>query len=182
MTRRIVLFFLAGLGLMATPVFGQNPAQAPLRIFLNEVQPGVLSAPQYCTLVFNDHRFHSERADIKHGQDSNRKVYEGQLSDADWNSLTAVIDSKEFVDLKIPAYVPPLVMQDTHPYTISVARDNNFQNMEFLDAKSLKPYEPQVKPLLQWWKTMRGRHTPESSSPADTRCALDKTHPVFSQW
>ena|SRR5258708_4564038 len=180
-TRRIVPLLLVGVGLMATPGFGQQPAQAPLRIFLNEVQPGVLSAPQYCTLVFNDRHFHSERADIKQGRDSNRKVYEGQLSDADWNALLAVIDSKEFSDLKIPAYVPPLVMQDTHPYTISVARNNNFQNMEFLDAKSLKPYEPQVKPLLQWWKAMRGRHTPESSSSADTRCALDKTHAVFSQ-
>jgi len=79
------------------------------------------------------------------------------------------------------SYFPPPVMQDTHPYTISVARNNNFQNMEFLDAKSLKPYEPQVKPLLQWWKAMRVRHMPESSSSADTRCALDKTHAVFSQ-
>jgi hypothetical protein len=180
-TRQIVLFLLVTLWLMATSGSAQRPAQAPLRIFLNEVQPGVLSAPQYCTLVFNDHHFHSEKADIKHGQDSNRRVFEGQLSEADWNALIAVIDSKEFRDLKIPAYVPPPVMQDTHPYTISIARDNNFQNMEFLDAKSLKPYEPQVKPLLQWWKAMRRRHTPESSAAADSRCALDKTHAVFSQ-
>lgn len=182
MTRRIACFFLAGLGFLACPGFSQPPTQSPLRVFLNEVQPGVLSAPQYCTLVFDDHRFHSERADIKQGRDSNRKVYEGQLSDADWNSMIAVIDSKAFVDLKIPAYVPPPVMQDTHPYTISVARGDSFQNMEFLDVKSLKPYEPQVKPLLQWWRTMRGRRIPESSTPADARCALDKTHAIFSQW
>ncbi len=181
MTRRIILFLLAALGPMAAPGFCQQSPPAPLRIFLNEVQPGTLSAPQYCTLVFNDRHFHSERANIKHGHDSDRKVYEGQLSEADWSALIAVIDGKEFRDLKIPAYVPPPVMQDTHPYTISVARDNDFQNMEFLDNKSLKPYEPQVKPLLQWWKTLRGRHTPESNLPADARCALDKTHAIFSQ-
>ena len=54
------------------------------------------------------------------------------MSDADWNSLTAIINSNEFRDLKVPPTVPPPVMQDTHPYTISVARDKGFQNMEFL--------------------------------------------------
>jgi hypothetical protein len=179
MTRTIA--FLLVLGLTATAGSGQAPANAALKIFLNEVQPGVMSAPQYCTLVFADHRFHSEKADIKQGRDTNRKMYEGQLSDSDWNTLVAVIDSPGFRDLKVPQTVPPLVMQDTHPYTISVARDHNFQNMEFLDNKSLKPYESQVKPLLQWWKSFRGQRTPESSAHADARCALDKTHAIFSQ-
>jgi len=140
-----------------------------------------MSAPQYCTLVFNDRHFHTEKADVKQGRDSDRKVYEGQLSDTDWNALVGIIDSVAFRDLKVPGTVPPPVMQDTHPYTISVARDHNFQNMEFLDNKSLKPYESQVKPLLQWWKSFRGQRTPESSAYADARCALDKTHAIFSQ-
>jgi hypothetical protein len=169
------------LGLTATAVSGQAPANAPLKIFLNEVQPGVMSSPQYCTLVFDNRRFHSEKADIKPGGDTGRKIYEGQLSDSDWNALIAVIDSPGFRDLKVPQTVPPLVMQDTHPYTISIARDKDFQNMEFLDNKSLKPYQSQVKPLLQWWKSFRGQRTPESSAWADTRCALDKTHAIFSQ-
>ena len=179
MTRPIA--FLLMLGLTATAVSGQAPANAPLKIFLNEVQPGVMSSPQYCTLVFDNRRFHSEKADIKPGSDTGRKIYEGQLSDSDWNALIAVIDSPGFRDLKVPQTVPPLVMQDTHPYTISIARDKDFQNMEFLDNKSLKPYQSQVKPLLQWWKSFRGQRTPESSARADTRCALDKTHAIFSQ-
>ena len=179
MTRPIA--FLLMLGLTATAVSGQAPANAPLKIFLNEVQPGVMSSPQYCTLVFDNRRFHSEKADIKPGSDTGRKIYEGQLSDSDWNALIAVIDSPGFRDLKVPQTVPPLVMQDTHPYTISVARDKDFQNMEFLDNKSLKPYESQVKPLLQWWKSFRGQRTPESSATADARCALDRTHAIFSQ-
>ena len=177
----VPFLFLLALGLTATAGFSQQTTPAPLRVFLNEVQPGAMSAPQYCTLVFNDHRFHSEKADIKHGRDANRKVYEGQLSDADWNALLAIIDGKGFRDLKVPQTVPPLVMQDTHPYTISVARDKEFQNMEFLDNKSLKPYETQVKPLLQWWKSFRGQRTPESRSSPDARCALDNTHAIFSQ-
>ena len=179
MMRRIA--FLLVLGLTATAGSGQAPSNATLKMFLNEVQPGVMSSPQYCTLVFANRRFHSEKADIKQGNDTGRKIYEGQLSDSDWNALVAVIDSPGFRDLKVPQTVPPLVMQDTHPYTISVARDNNFQNMEFLDNKSLKPYESQVKPLLQWWKAFRGQRIPESSASADPRCALDKTHAIYSQ-
>jgi hypothetical protein len=179
MSRPIAFLFL--LALTATAGSGQQPGHPSLRMFLNEVQPGAMSAPQFCTLVFDDHHFHFEKADIKQGRDSNRKVYEGQLSDADWNDLVAIIDGPEFRDLKVPRTVPPLVMQDTHPYTISVARGKDFQNMEFLDSKSLKPYESQVKPLLQWWKSVRGHRTPESSAAPDPRCALDSNHGIFSQ-
>ncbi len=181
MTMTRTISFLLVLGLTTAAGSGQAPANAPLKMFLNEVQPGVMSAPQYCTLVFANRRFHTEKADIKQGRDTDRKIYEGQLSDSDWNALDAVIDSPGFSDLKVPQTVPPLVMQDTHPYTISSARDQDFHNMEFLDNKSLKPYESQVKPLLQWWKSLRGQRTPESSAPADARCALDKTHAIFSQ-
>jgi hypothetical protein len=140
-----------------------------------------MSAPQYCTLVFDDHSFHSEKADIKHGSDVDRKAFQGKLSDADWNSLISIIDRKDFSDLKVPRTVPPLVMQDTHPYTISVARGPDFQNMEFLDNKSLKPYEAQIKPLLQWWKSVRGQRGNESSTTPDPRCALDSTHAIVAQ-
>jgi len=161
--------------------FAQEPAHASLKLVINEVSPGVMSSDQYCTLVFADHTFHSEKANIKNSKGSERKIYEGSLSDSQWNGLTAIIDSPQFRDLKIPQTVPPLIMQDTHPYTISVARDKDFQNMEFLDSKSLKPYESQIKPLLQWWKALRGQHMSDSKAAANPRCALDNTHPIYSQ-
>jgi hypothetical protein len=183
MTRTPALLFVAlGLVLGGTTAFAQQPARPALRVLLNEIQPSAMSAPQYCMLVFDDHSYHSEKADIKHGADVDRAAFQGKLSDTDWNALIAIIDSKEFSDLKIPRTVPPPVMQDTHPYTISVARGNDFQNMEFLDSKSLKPYEPQVKPLLQWWKSVRGRHGSESSTTPDARCALDSTHGIIALW
>jgi hypothetical protein len=172
---------LLGIGLAAAGSVGQVPTAPSIRLLLSEVQPGSLSADQYCTLVFTDHRFHSEKASRHHGKDTDRKVYEGELSEAEWNSLNGIVDSKDFRELKIPATVPPPVMQDTHPYSISVARDGNYQNMEFLDNKSLRPYEPQVKPLLQWWKSLRGRRIAESSAPASDRCALDSTHSIVAQ-
>ncbi len=180
MTRAIAVAFVA-LVLAAPGVSGQQTAKAPLLLFINEIQPGSMSAPQFCTLVFDDHHFHTEKADIKHSESVDRKVYEGQMSDADWNSLTAIINSNEFRDLKVPSTVPPPVMQDTHPYTISVARDKGFQNMEFLTNRSLKPYEAQLKPLLQWWKSFRGQHMSSPAGSADPRCALDSSHAIFSQ-
>jgi hypothetical protein len=182
MTRPIAfLALLLGLGLATTAGSGQSPNPQAIRLLLNEVQPGSLSADQYCTLVFTDHHFHSEKASRHHGKDTDRKIYEGELSDVEWNALGAIVDSKEFRELKVPQSVAPLVMQDTHPYNISVARDGNFQNMEFLDGKSLKPYEPQIKPLLQWWKSLRGRRMAESKTPANESCSLDSSHAVFSQ-
>jgi hypothetical protein len=139
-----------------------------------------MASEQYCTLVFADRHFHAEKATRKLGKDKDRRVYEGELSEADWNALGGVLDNKDFQALNVPPGVPPLIIEDAHTYTISVARDTKFQNMEFLDNKSRKPYEKQLKPLLDWWKTFRHAHATESNSPVDGRCSLDSTRAVFS--
>jgi len=181
MTRPItILSVVLGIGLAANAGPTEPANSAALRLLLSEVQPGSMASEQYCMLVFADRHFHAEKANRKTGKDRDRKVYEGQLPEADWNALGGILDSKEFRELKVPADLPPLVIEDTHAYTISVARGKGFQNMEFLNNKSLKPYESQVKPLLQWWKSFRSGHRTESDAPPDSKCALDSTHAVFS--
>jgi hypothetical protein len=175
-----IIVIVSALLLSATVAYSQR-SQVQLRAFLNEIQPGVMSSQQYCLLVFDDHHFHVEKTNIKDQQATDRKVSEGQLSDKDWSALVAIIDSQKFRDLKVPQSVPPLVMQDTHPYTISIARDKNFQNMEFLDAKSMKPYEAEVKPLLQWWKAVRSKRMDSKPLDSDSRCTLDNSHAIFAQ-
>jgi hypothetical protein len=181
-SRTAILCGVLGVGLAAA-VAGQNEIAkgAAVRLQLNEVQPGMMAYEQYCTVVFADRHFHSEKANRSRGKDMDRKVYEGVLSDADWNALGGIIDSNGFRALNVPQGVPPLVIQDAHTVTISVARDAKFQNMEFLDDKSRKPYDSQLKPLLRWWKSFRGERMPESKAAPDARCALDSTHAVFSQ-
>jgi len=61
-----------------------------------------------------------------------------------------------------------------------VARGNEIQNMEFLDKKSRKPYDAQLKPLLEWWKSVRNRRMPKSDASPDSRCALDSSHGIFA--
>jgi hypothetical protein len=182
MTRHMaILCGVLGVGLAVAA--GQNEATktAGVRLQINEVQAGSMAAEQYCTVVFADRHFHTEKASRSRGKDTDRKVYEGTLSEADWNALGGIIDSASFRALNVPQGVPPLVIQDVHTVTISVARDAKFQNMEFLDNKSRKPYDAQLKPLLQWWKSFRGSRQPESHAAPDARCSLDSTHAVFSQ-
>ena len=181
MTRPMTIFCVV-LGISLAANAGPNEAAkgAALRLFLSEVQTGTMATEQYCMLVFVDHHFHAEKANRKMGRDRVRRVYEGQLSEADWSALGGILDSKEFRELKVPASVAPLVVENSHPYTISVARDKGFQNMEFLNNHSRKPYESQLKPLLQWWKSLRSAHLPESNASPDSRCSLDSTNAIFS--
>jgi hypothetical protein len=181
MTRPMtILCVVLGIGLAASAGPNEPAKSAALRLLLSEVQPGSMATEQYCMLVFADRHFHAEKANRKTGKDRDRKVYEGQLSEADWNALGGILDNKEFRELNVPPSVSPLVVENSHPYTISVAREKGFQNMEFLNNKSRKPYESQLKPLLQWWKSLRSAHMLESKAPPDSRCSLDSTHAIFS--
>lgn len=166
---------------LASSAGSNQPASGPtVRLMLSEVEAGTMASEHSCVLVFADHRFHAEKAARKLGKDKDRKVYEGELSEADWNALGDILENKDFRALNVPLGVPPLVIEDAHTYTISVARDAKFQNMEFLDNKSRKPYEKQLKPLLDWWKAFRHTHNVETNVPPDSRCSLDSTRPVFS--
>ena len=151
----------------------------PLRLLLSEVQSGALSSDHYCMLVFADRSFHAEKASRSAGKDRQRSVYEGTLSDADWNVLDGILESDGLRKLNVsPGYVP-LAVQDAHFYAISVMREKGFQNMEFVNDPSRKPYDSQLKPLFHWWKSVRTRRMASSEATADHRCALDSSHGVF---
>jgi hypothetical protein len=180
MTRRTIIFLaILATGLSAAAGSGESGKEVGLRLLLSEVQPGALASQHYCILVFDDHHYHAEKANHKLGKDRDRIVYEGKLSEADWTALVGILESKELRELEVPPRMVPLAIQNTHPYTISVARPNGFQNMEFLTKESLKPYESQVKPLLQWWKASRGKMA-VSAMPPDSRCSLDSTDAIIS--
>ena len=180
MTRpAVILCLVLGVAscLQAGPPESENGHK--LQVYLSEVQPGALSTENYCMLVFADHRFHSEKAVRKLGKDQERIVYEGDLSDSDWNTLIGILDNEQFRRIH-NAGIAPLVVEDAHAYNIAVARAKETQNLEFLDNASRKPYDAQLKPLFQWWKSVRGRHTAKSDAPPDSRCALDSSRTVFS--
>lgn len=180
MTRwRLVFCFLLGSVLQAnSQAIGQQ--ERALRLKLSEVRPGSLASEHYCLLVFADHSYHAEKAARHVGRDIERKVLEGSLSDVDWSALDRILDSSGFQKLNVPRPYVPLAIQGGHFFTISVRREKGFQNMEFVNDKSRKLYDSQLKPLFQWWKSVRGRNMTVSESPADSRCKLDSSRGVVS--
>jgi hypothetical protein len=176
----LILCILLGAAHSGNGQTQETKKAALLRLLLSEVQAGSMSSEQYCMLVFDDHHFHIEKASRSNGKDRERKVYQGNLSDADWNNLNAILENDGLRELNVkPGYVP-LAIQDVHPFAISVRREKEFQNLEFVDDSSRKPYDAQLKPLLQWWKSTRSRHMAVSEAPTDSRCTLDSSHSVFS--
>src|ERR1035441_3086172 len=87
--RQITAIIIVSAFLLPATVAYPQRSQVPLRVFLNEIQPGVMSSPQYCLLVFDDHHFHTEKANIKDQRATDRKCSDGQLSDKDWSALVA---------------------------------------------------------------------------------------------
>jgi hypothetical protein len=139
-----------------------------------------MASEHYCMLVFADHSFHAEQARRHSGRDQERRIYEGDLSGADWNALDGILESDGFRKLNVPRGYVPLSIQNAHFLTISVKREKGFQNMEFMDDDSRKPYDAQLKPLFHWWKSVRGKRLAPSEAPRDSRCVLDSSHRVFS--
>jgi hypothetical protein len=178
--RHLVFCILMVAGLPNNGQAQEMKKEAPLRLLLSEVQPGTMSSEHYCMLVFDDHRFHAEKAVRSNGKERERKIYEGALSDADWNTLDGILENEDLRKLNVKQEYVPLAMQGVHPFAISVRRGAQFQNLEFIDDSSRKPYDAQLKPLFQWWKSTRSRRMAISEAQADNRCALDSSHGVFS--
>jgi hypothetical protein len=177
---RLILCILLGAALLGNGHTQETKKDVPLRLVLSEVQPGTMSSEQYCMLVFDDHHFHAEKVIRSNGKDRDRKIYEGNLSDTDWKTLDGILENDGLRKLNVKPGYAPLAMQGVHPFAISVRRETEFQNLEFVDDSSRKPYDAQLKPLLQWWKSTRSRRMAVSEVPADSRCTLDSSHPVFS--
>ena len=177
---RLVTCILLVSAVRGNSQIAEQPKEPALRLVLSEVQPGSMASEHYCMLVFADRSFHAEKARRKTGQDQERKTFEGKLSDADWNALDGILEGDGFRQLKVPSDYVPLAIQEAHVYTISVRREKGFQNMEFMNDNSRKPYDSQLKPLFQWWKSVRSRRVAASESPADSRCKLDSSRGVVA--
>jgi hypothetical protein len=172
---RVCWFFFVVFAFLgdAASTRAQTSAQPPFRLFLSEVRPGSITTGQRCVLIFPDHRFHLESATSKRGRDISRKVYEGELSEIDWNQLSEILERKDFRELVATQLAVSPVVEDLHLIAISVWRDGKFQNMEFIDNRSRAPYDATLKSLLQWWKSFPGRKLSESKEPANKQCALE---------
>ena len=180
---RLIFWFIPFLLAAAPQGSGQLQVEQKgpsLRLMLSEVQPGSMSAEHNCILVFDDRTFHAEKASRHVGRDQERKVFEGKISDVDWSTLDGILENDAVRKLNVPPGYMPLAVQNAHFLTISIRRAKGFQNMEFKDDSSRKPYDSELKPLVQWWKSVRGRHMTPSQAAANSQCKLDNSNAVVS--
>jgi hypothetical protein len=169
------LEFLLSFALLA--LSGASSAQTNTRpqllLLISEAKPGIWITSQRCVLVFPDRHFHLERATNNRGRDVSRKIYEGELSNPEWDDLSKILNTNDFRELAVPRLASSPVIEDLHLIAISIWRDGKFQNMEFLDERSRSPYDATLKPLLRWWKYFSSRKLPESKESPNKQCALE---------
>ena len=139
---------------------------------------GVMASTQRCALIFADHTFHFEHADVHRGKDLKRKVYDGTFTPAEWDALMAVLDAKPLHDLNVPPQ-PTMVVEDLDLFSMNVWRGDYYQNLEFLDKNSRKPYQSTLKPVLHWWKSFVGRKMTEGAKPSP-HCANSQENMIFA--
>src|SRR5258706_12138654 len=103
MTRLVtILCFVLGIGIAATAGPNEVAKGAPVRLLLSEVQAGTMAPEHYCALLFANRPFHYERAIRKTGKDRDRKGYEGEFSETEWDALGGILGSKEIRELNVP--------------------------------------------------------------------------------
>jgi len=82
--------------------------------------------------------FHAEKASRNMGKDLRTKIFEGNLSAADWSALDGILESDGLSELNVR---PDLYLSQFRTpifFTISVKREDGFQNMEFYERQQSK--------------------------------------------
>ncbi len=173
MLPRAIAFLM--LLLLGAPAFPQTSApKATFEVRISDFKSGSMASEQRCLLVFADRKYHFESAAHRGGRDLRRDVYEGELSQADWDQLSNVLDTKELRELSSPPSAATVIVENLDALTLTVKRGPDaYQNLEFLTKRSRDPYRAALKPALEWWKGfLRKRLTP-SGAPPSPYCSLD---------
>src|SRR5512138_2049663 len=99
-----LLLFAALLFLTFVAANAGDEKKAPAIVArVSEVKPGSVTTDHRCVLILPDHRFHLERATRKRDKDLMRKVYEGQLTQPEWDELIGILNAADFKALAVPS-------------------------------------------------------------------------------
>lgn len=162
----------------AMPLSPQSKSPPSVLARIGEVTPGQMVSEETCAIVYLDGSYHSERIGRKINERPTVDVYEGLLKAADLSQLHALLEAKEFQELKSPE--PPtrgLVIEDLHLLQITVPRARGVQDVQYLTRASRKGDEPILKPLLKWWKGFRAHLSSPVKNGTRNRCQSSSTLP-----
>jgi hypothetical protein len=141
------------------------------RLRLTEARSGIMGTNEICVLVYLDSRYHAERTYRKLDEPTDKEVYEGSLGPEGFQRLNQILDAPELKSLKSPAEPRRIMVQDMHLVQVDIARPEGIQELHYLTDAGRKHDNAVLKPLLEWWKTLRSHYPAPSPEGKMTRCA-----------
>jgi len=120
---------------------GVTPVTVPYLLRMEQLQ----ADKDVCVLVRRDGQYHLERL-----HPYGMGVSEGKLSNGELASLETLLTKDRLFQLQQSDLAGPNAAENLDKLFVSVLRPGHWQNLEFDSARSRKPYEEFLSPLLKW--------------------------------
>ncbi|HTT22142.1 MAG TPA: hypothetical protein VMG82_24655 [Candidatus Sulfotelmatobacter sp.] len=130
-----------------------------------------------CVLVYPDGKYHMERnfrGMTNSASNTDTKVVLDTLPEADYKALRAVLDDGEFVAIKTGELSQDKMGKEMDTLLVSVPREHEVQNIAFNNADERKPFEKDLKPLLNFLKNLQKRKAPVAKTEKSNNCEPPK--------
>ena len=127
-----------------------------------------------CILVFPDGHYRMERSfqsnQFGRGED---KIYLDTLPEGNVKELQAALENEQFQRINTGEARGGMV-QDMDMLSVTVPREHVLQNITFVNAAARKPFEKELKPFLNWVKTVQKRKVPPAKTETANNCVAPR--------
>lgn len=122
-----------------------------------------------CVLVYPDGRYRLEKQFQGTMGSVDEKVYLDTLPEPSMKALQAVLDDKALQAIHT-ARPKGGIVQNMDTLTVTVPREHELQQMDFMNATDRKPYQKDLKPLQEWLKALQKRKVPVAKQERPSNC------------
>ncbi|MFZ0284730.1 MAG: hypothetical protein WAL32_05825 [Terriglobales bacterium] len=124
-----------------------------------------------CILVQPDGHYRRERTfQGMSGGTPYVDIYVDTLPDDTYKRLQAILDNADFQKISTPPSRGG-VIQNMDTLIVSIPREHSMQNMYFMTANERRPYEKDLKPLMNWMKDVQKLKVHALKEKASDNCA-----------
>jgi len=123
-----------------------------------------------CILIFPDGHYRLEKSFQGNSGATDEKVYLDTLPDANLKQLQSILDESNFQQIKTEKPKGGIV-HDMDTLMVTIPREHNLQNMDFLNAAERKPYEKNLKPFQNWMKEVQKRKVQAAKNEKGDNCS-----------
>jgi hypothetical protein len=100
-------------------------------------------------------------------------IYLDTLPDDSFKRLQAILDDPDFQKIDTPPSRGG-VIQNMDTLIVSIPREHSLQNMYFMTANERRPYERDLKPLMNWMKEVEKRKVRAIKEKTSDNCAAPR--------